>query len=85
MKKIYLSMLVMCAGTFMAHAQSNEGGLPLSNQVSTTHLQQVVVKGYATPDFSSILKKEMQDEVNGVAKPYRNKEQQIFSSLLQRL
>ena len=70
MKKIYLSMLLMGAGFFMTHAQSNEGGLPLSNQQSGVQLQQIAMKSYPTPDFSSIIKKEQADELKGVAKPY---------------
>ena len=70
MKKLYLSIMMMCVGVFIAPAQSNEGGLPLSNLVSTVQSQKVAVKTYSTPDFASILKEELQDEENGVAKAF---------------
>ena len=70
MKKIFLSIGIMCAGFLLTHAQSNEGGLPLSKQHATIQSQQVAVKNYPTPNFSSIIEQENQDELNGVAKPY---------------
>lgn len=70
MRKIFLSIGVVCAAVFITHAQSNEGGLPLSNQNSTVLLQKVDIKSYPTPDFSTIIEQENQDELNGVAKPY---------------
>jgi len=70
MKKIYLSALFVCAGFFSVHAQSSEGGIPLSNQVLQIRDQQIAIKSYPTPDFTAILAKEIQDEKNGVAKPY---------------
>ena len=54
----------------MADAQSNEGGLPLSNKLEPIQSQQVAVKTYPTPNFTSILNKELQDEENGVAKAF---------------
>lgn len=70
MKKIYLASLLVFSSLSVLQAQQSKGGFPLSFQSQQLQKQQVPLLQFSSPDFTSILKKELQDQIKGVAKPY---------------
>src|SRR4051812_910446 len=72
MKKIYLAVFLACSMGGAVQAQISEGGLPwsmgMSKETSIIGSNKVSLQ---QPDYTALKKQDLEDGINGSAKPYR--------------
>jgi lysyl endopeptidase len=73
MKKIYLAVFLACSMSGAVQAQISEGGIPwsISSKSTVLNTQEISKIVLTEPDYSSLLRQDHIDGVQGASKPYR--------------